>query len=137
VSLAGTSRRRGKRHPTIENGVVVGTGAAVLGPVTVGRNSRIGAGSVVVRSVPPDSTVVGIPGRVVEGEGVRRDPTAQAIDLDHGNLPDPVARGLAAMVEHVQRLEARIEALQSRLEELQENPGGSEAAPSSTTLRRA
>ncbi len=112
VSLAGTSHRRGKRHPTVEDGVVLGTGAAVLGPVTVGRNSRIGAGSVVVRSVPPDSTVVGIPGRVVEGQGVRRDPRQHLIDLDHADLPDPVARTIASLLERLQELEARIEQVQ-------------------------
>jgi serine O-acetyltransferase len=111
VSLAGTSRRKEKRHPTIEDGVVIGAGATVLGPVTVGRNSKIGAGSVVVRAVPPGCTVVGIPGRIVEGAGVRRDPSAHLIELDHADLPDPVARTISALVERVQQLEAKVEAL--------------------------
>jgi serine O-acetyltransferase len=113
VSLAGTSLRRGKRHPTIENGVVIGTGATVLGPVTVGRDSKIGAGSVVVRSVPPDSTVVGVPGRVVEGEGVRRDLEQHLVDLDHANLPDPIARTIATLLERLQALEARVDAVRA------------------------
>src|SRR3990170_166083 len=69
VSLAGTSLERGKRHPTVEDWVLIGAGAAVLGPITIGRHSRIGAGSVVVNSVPAHSTVVGIPGKVVKEEG--------------------------------------------------------------------
>src|SRR5574341_488444 len=70
VTLGGTSRSKEKRHPTVEDGVLVGVDATILGPVTIGRNSKVGAGAVVVNDVPPNSTVVGIPGRVVEGEGV-------------------------------------------------------------------
>ena len=113
VSLGGTSLVRGKRHPTIEDCVVVGADATVLGPVNVGRNSRIGAGSVVVDDVPANATVVGIPGRVVEGEGVRRDSDAGRISLDHGNLPDPVAHTLATLLERVRLLEDEIERLRS------------------------
>jgi serine O-acetyltransferase len=120
VSLAGTSLHKGKRHPTIEDCVVIGTGAAVLGPVTIGRSSKIGAGSVVVHSVPPNSTVVGIPGRVVEGQGVRRDPSLQLIELDHGDLPDPVARAIAILLEHVQKLEHKLDELASRQGVLEE-----------------
>lgn len=120
VSLAGTSRHRGKRHPTVEEGVLIGAGATILGPVTIGRNSRVGAGSVVIHSVPPNSTVVGIPGRVVEGEGVRRDPELRLIDLDHGDLPDPVARAIGVLLEHVQRLEERLEAMAARQGVLEE-----------------
>jgi serine O-acetyltransferase len=113
VSLGGTSLVRGKRHPTIEDCVVVGADATVLGPVNVGRGSRIGAGSVVVDDVPANATVVGIPGRVVEGEGVRRDSDAGRISLDHGNLPDPIAHTLATLLERVRLLEEEIERLRS------------------------
>ncbi|MFN9296082.1 MAG: serine O-acetyltransferase, partial [Acidobacteriota bacterium] len=83
VTLGGTGKDRGKRHPTLGNRVVVGTGAKVLGNITLGNNVKIGAGSVVVYSVPDDSTVVGIPGRVVRTRGQIAD------DLEHGKLPDP------------------------------------------------
>src|SRR5437773_9614451 len=81
VTLGGTSTHKGKRHPTIEDFVVITTGATVLGPVTVGHGSRIGAGSVVIHSVPPNSTVVGIPGRVVRGDGAHGG-NLELIDLD-------------------------------------------------------
>jgi len=111
VTLGGTSTQRGKRHPTIEDWVVVGTGATVLGPVTIGRHSRIGAGSVVVTAVPPHSTVVGIPGKIVRGEG-RHAPTGRPIiDLDHADLPDPIARAMGTILEHVERLENKVAAL--------------------------
>jgi serine O-acetyltransferase len=114
VTLGGISLRKEKRHPTVQDCVIIGAGATILGPVTIGRNSRIGSGSVVVNSVPPDSTVVGIPGRVVEGAGVQRDPEAQFIDLDHQRLPDPVAKAIGGLAEYVQRLEQRVNELSSR-----------------------
>ncbi len=111
VTLGGTSTHRGKRHPTIEDWVVIGTGAKILGPVIVGRHSRVGAGSVVVSSVPPHSTVVGIPGRVVQ-TGAKHAPTGEpVIDLDHADLPDPVQRALATVLEQVERLEKRVNEL--------------------------
>lgn len=114
VSLAGTSTERGKRHPTIEDWVLVGAGAAVIGPITVGRHSRIGAGSVVVNSVPAHSTVVGIPGKIVK-EGGRHQPSGKPIiDLDHANLPDPVTRALSTLLEHVEKLEHRLDEVTSR-----------------------
>ncbi|HEX9878918.1 MAG TPA: serine O-acetyltransferase [Candidatus Binatia bacterium] len=120
VTLGGISLRKEKRHPTVEDCVIIGAGATILGPVTIGRNSRIGSGSVVVNPVPPDSTVVGIPGRVVEGAGVHRDPGAQFIDLDHQRLPDPVAKAIAGLAEYVQRLEKRVNELSSRQGGLEE-----------------
>ena len=120
VTLGGISLRREKRHPTVEDCVIIGAGATVLGPVRVGRNSKIGSGSVVVSNVPPDSTVVGVPGRVVEGEGVHRDPEAHIIDLDHNRLPDPVAKAFSGLVEYVQKLEKRVEELNSRQGGLEE-----------------
>lgn len=114
VSLAGTSTERGKRHPTIEDWVVVGAGAKVLGPITVGRHSRIGAGSVVVYPVPAHSTVVGIPGKVVK-EGGKHQPSGRPIiALDHADLPDPVSRALTTLLDHVEKLEQRLEEVTSR-----------------------
>jgi len=114
VTLGGTSLSKGKRHPTIEDHVVVTTGATVLGPVTIGARSRIGAGSVVIHAVPPDATVVGIPGRVVRREGMPHAPGLELIDLDHGDLPDPVARAISVLLEHVEKLERRLEELSVR-----------------------
>jgi len=120
VTLGGTSLSKGKRHPTVEDWVIIGAGATVLGPVTIGHNSRIGSGSVVIDSVPPDCTVVGIPGKVVEGTGVHRDGVAQIIDLDHQRLPDPVAKAIGGLAEYVQRLEKRVNELSSRQGGLEE-----------------
>ncbi len=120
VTLGGTSLKKEKRHPTVEDCVIIGAGATVLGPVIVGRNSKIGSGSVVVNSVPPNSTVVGIPGRVVEGEGVHRDPVAHMIDLDHHRLPDPVAKAIGNLAEYVQKLEQQINELSTRQGGLEE-----------------
>ena len=114
VSLAGTSLERGKRHPTIEDWVVIGAGAAVLGPITIGRHSRIGAGSVVVHSVPAHSTVVGVPGKVVKEEGRHQPSGRPIIDLDHADLPDPVARALSTLLVHVERIERELEEVTSR-----------------------
>ena len=106
VVLGGTSQEKTKRHPTIESGAVIGTGAIVLGPITVGEGARIGAGSVVIKPVPAGATVVGVPGRIVEHN---RNAVAQ---LEHARLPDPVTeiiRSLAAELEEVKR---RLEALE-------------------------
>jgi serine O-acetyltransferase len=120
VTLGGTSLRKEKRHPTVEDWVVVGAGATVLGPVTIGHNSRIGSGSVVVNAVPPHSTVVGIPGRVVEGEIARHEAQAHIIDLDHARLPDPVAKAIGGLVDYIQKLEKRIDELHARQGGLEE-----------------
>ena len=113
VTLGGTSTHRGKRHPTIEDWVVVGTGAKVLGPVKIGRHSRVGAGSVVVTEVPPHSTVVGVPGKVVSTGGKHAPGGRPVIDLEHGDLPDPVSRALGAVLEKLDKLERRVEELKS------------------------
>jgi len=105
VTLGGTGKDRGKRHPTLGNRVVVGTGAKVLGNITLGNNVKIGAGSVVVYSVPDDSTVVGIPGRVVRTRGQIAD------DLEHGKLPDPQGQDLENMQQRVDQLESVIRTL--------------------------
>lgn len=120
VTLGGTSLRKEKRHPTVEDWVVIGAGATVLGPVTIGHNSRIGSGSVVVSSVPPHSTVVGIPGRVVEGEAARREAQARIIDLDHAHLPDPIAKAIGGLADYIQKLEKRVDELSARQGGLEE-----------------
>ena len=120
VTLGGTSTERIKRHPTIEDSVTIFSGAAVLGPVTVGRHSRVGAGSVLVTSVPPHSTVVGIPGKVVKVEA-RHTPAGKAIiDLNSADLPDPVQRALTSALEQVERLEKRINEVSARQGGLEE-----------------
>lgn len=106
VTLGGTGKEHGKRHPTIDDFVVVGVGATVLGDIRVGRGSRVGAGAVVISDVPPNCTVVGIPGRVVVREGRRVD----AIDLHHEDLPDPVIEMYRALQRRMDRLEARLAA---------------------------
>ena len=117
VTLGGTSTHRGKRHPTIEDSVTIFTGAKVLGPITVGRHSRIGAGSVLVTSVEPHSTVVGIPGKVVRTGGLKHTETGKpVIDLDSADLPDPVSRALGAVLEQVERLEKKVAELSAKSE---------------------
>jgi serine O-acetyltransferase len=111
VTLGGTGKERGKRHPTIEDGVVVAAGATVLGGITVGRNAKIGAGAVVIKPVPAGATVVGVPGRVVAMNGRRVLPVAP--DLNHGDLPDPVAAALRALAARLEELEDRLSAVES------------------------
>ncbi len=107
VTLGGTSLNKVKRHPTIEDHVVIGAGAKVLGAITIGANSRIGANAVVVRSTPPDSVVVGVPGQVVVREHKPHLPDEKA-DLEHGSLPDTIGETLAALIAHVNSLEQRV-----------------------------
>jgi len=113
VTLGGTSLKKEKRHPTVEDRVLVSTGAIVLGPVTLGTNSRVGAGSVVIHSVPPNATVVGIPGRVVKTD-MPQASGLELVDLDHGDLPDPVARAISVLLNHVERLEQKLDDLATR-----------------------
>lgn len=114
VTLGGTGKEKGKRHPTVEDNVVVGSGAKVLGSFTVGANSKIGAGSVVVSSVPPNCTVVGVPGRVVVKNGQRLIPGE--IDLNHDQLPDPMAQMLACMQNRIRILEEKLLSSDAELE---------------------
>lgn len=104
VTLGGTGKEHGKRHPTIEDFVVVGVGATVLGNIIIGRGSRVGAGAVVIADVPSNCTVVGVPGRVVVREGQRVD----AVDLHHEDLPDPVVEMYRSMSRRIDRLEKRL-----------------------------
>ena len=108
VVLGGTSLEKKKRHPTIGNHVVLGTGTTVLGPVSIGDSVRIGAGSVVIDSVPPGSTVVGVPGRVVKN-GMRTE-----TDLNHGTLPDPVVQAIQDLRKDITRLGQRLDTIEAK-----------------------
>jgi len=114
VTLGGTSLKREKRHPTLGNNVVVGAGAKIIGAFKIGDGSRIGAGSVVVREVPPNSVVVGVPGRVTYRDGQR---VAGGIDLDQTDLPDPVSKAIEQLVERIRGLEGELETVRKRIEE--------------------
>ena len=113
VTLGGTSWSQGKRHPTLESGVLVGAGAKILGPIKVGAGARVGANSVVVEEVPPGMTVVGIPARIVR-DNVKRKHSGGRIDLDHHLISDPVGEALSILIDRVSFLEARVNHLQGR-----------------------
>jgi serine O-acetyltransferase len=118
VTLGGTGKEKGKRHPTIGNNVVISTGAKVLGSFKVGDNVRIGAGSVVLKEVPPDCTVVGVPGRIVVKDGVNLNKNRiKEIDLQHNNLPDPVQEMLLCLQRQIHRLEEKVYQLEAELNE--------------------
>jgi len=102
ATLGGTGKDKGKRHPTIGDNVVISAGAKVLGPFTVGDNSRIGAGSVVLKEVPPNCTVVGVPGRIVVKDNVK---ITDGVDLEHGTLPDPISDELNSIRSKIEELE--------------------------------
>ncbi len=112
VTLGGTGKEKGKRHPTIGDDVMIAAGAKVLGSFKVGDRAKIGSGAVVLREVPPNSTVVGVPGRVVMQDGVR-----VGVDLEHGRVPDPVARMLECLQHKVMELESRLAELEGRADE--------------------
>lgn len=136
VTLGGTSWSKGKRHPTLEDGVIVGAGAKILGPFTVGAGAKIGSNAVVTKEVPPGATVVGIPGKIVK----RADPDVEeALDVDPArreaicqkfgfdaygvsqDMPDPVARSMQAMLDHMHAVDERIERMCSTLRKLDAN----------------
>jgi serine O-acetyltransferase len=124
VTLGGTSWNKGKRHPTIEDNVIVGAGAAILGPIRVGENSKIGSGSVVNKEVPPNSTVVGIPGRVVYREGnVYTDPTGVA------GTPDPEGKAIKCLTDQLMALEKRVDEMTRELESARETAPSARTAP--------
>jgi len=111
VTLGGTGKGFGKRHPTLRNGVFVGNNANVLGDITIGENSRVGAGSVVVRDVPPDSTVVGVPAHVVYQDGKR------VLITDPHEVSDPLSDIIIALADEVKQLSARVERLDGELQQ--------------------
>jgi serine O-acetyltransferase len=115
VTLGGVSWKPGKRHPTLEDGVLVGAGAKILGPITVGRGARIGANSVVIEDVPPGVTVVGIPGRIVRDTRERRKLAGGRIDLEHHLMPDPVGDAIGLLLDRIEFLEARLSHLQGEV----------------------
>lgn len=128
VTLGGTGKESGKRHPTLDDCVVVGVGAAVLGNITIGRGSKVGGGAVVIDNVPPNSTVVGIPGRVVVRAGER----IEAIDLHHEDLPDPVVEMFRHMSRRLDQLERRLEHDEGVADE-----NGSQPFPAASSSREA
>ncbi|MCC6202044.1 MAG: serine O-acetyltransferase [Gammaproteobacteria bacterium] len=122
VTLGGTSWNKGKRHPTLSDNVVVGAGAKVLGPITVGHGARIGSNAVVIKDVPPGATVVGVPGRVAGGADdarARREQTARQIGFDaYGttrDMPDPIANAIGQLLDHIQAVEDRLARIQELL----------------------
>jgi serine O-acetyltransferase len=132
VTLGGTGKDTGKRHPTIEDWVVIGVGATVLGNITIGRGTRVGGGAVVVNDVPPDCTVVGVPGRVVVREGAR----VEAIDLHHEDLPDPVIEMFRCIQHRIDRIDARLtrdEAVIAEGPARPDGPSSEDAVPSGPT----
>tara|TARA_B100000214_G_scaffold303730_1_gene234449 strand:- start:1202 stop:1942 length:741 start_codon:yes stop_codon:yes gene_type:complete len=129
VTLGGTGKESGKRHPTLESNVVVGAGAKVLGGICVGTNTRIGAGSVVVKNVDANSTVVGIPGRIVHQSGVKINPLA------HSALPDTEANVLRNLMERIDQLENDILSLQNLIVNVQTNKKAEQVIGESQSLR--
>ncbi|MGV3487041.1 MAG: serine O-acetyltransferase [Tuberibacillus sp.] len=115
VTLGGTGKEKGKRHPTIKDNVLIASGAKVLGSITIGENSKIGAGSVVLNDVPANSTVVGIPGKVVRQNGVK-----MPRDLNHRDLPDPVEDKCRSLEADIALLKGEIARLQNEIKELKE-----------------
>jgi len=110
VTLGGTGKDKGKRHPTLGNNVMVGCGAKILGPFTVGDNSKIAAGAVVLSEVPQNSTCVGVPARITKVEGVK------VQDMDQVSIPDPVSSQICTLSVHISKLEKQIKELQDRAE---------------------
>ena len=114
VTLGGTGKEQGKRHPTLEDNVMVSAGAKVLGSFTIGENSKIGAGSVVLGPVPPNCTVVGIPGRIVKKDSIR----IPRNDLDQVNLPDPVLDAISELQAENRKLREELDIIKRKQEEL-------------------
>ncbi len=111
VTLGGTGKETGKRHPTLRDGVIVGTGARVLGPLEIGEGAKVGAGAIVIRDVPPNSTVVGNPGRTVVLDGQRV--PHQRPDIEHTRLPDPMAEAMVRLVRRLDELEQELDDLRT------------------------
>jgi serine O-acetyltransferase len=119
VTLGGTGKEEGKRHPTLRHGVFVGNNANILGNITIGENSRVGAGSVVVRDVPPDSTVVGVPAHIVYQAGKR------VLITDPHDINDPLSDVIIALADEVKRLKTRLEKLDGEFQQVRQEPASS------------
>jgi serine O-acetyltransferase len=123
VTLGGTTWQKGKRHPTLHNGVVIGAGAKVLGPIEIGQGARIGSNSVVLKSVPPGVTIVGIPGHIVDSKAKKSTPGRDAIASKMGfdaygataDMPDPIANAINRMLDHIHVLDEQIETMKKAL----------------------
>lgn len=111
VVLGGTTLEKKKRHPTIGNRVIIGSNSTVLGAITIGDGARIGSGSVVIKSVPPGATVVGVPGRIIETPT----PEKEELDFEHGNLPDPLSDIMKMLLQLHQKLEERVKRLENQI----------------------
>ena len=127
VTLGGTTWEKGKRHPTLEDNVVVGAGAKILGPITVGAGARIGCNAVVVKDIPPGSTVVGVPGHVVvkkdtNNQDANREAMAKKIGFDayaeRKDMPDPIQNALDSILDHMHKSDEELEVLRKKLDEL-------------------
>jgi len=130
VTLGGTTWQKGKRHPTLKNNVIIGAGAKVLGPITLGEGSRVGSNAVVVKDVPPGATVVGIPGHVVvrkkpEDKSAQREAMAKKIGFDaYGaskDMPDPIQNAIDTMLDHMHKVDEELEELRRRIREKDRN----------------
>lgn len=117
ATLGGTGKEKGKRHPTIEDNVVISAGAKVLGPFRVGKNSKIGAGAVVLKEVPENCTVVGVPGRIVIKDNIKFKINLDDIDLDQVRLPDPLGQEIKCMKARIKKLENYVSKLEGRDED--------------------
>ena len=134
VTLGGTSWAKEKRHPTLGDNVIIGSGAKVLGPFTVGSGSKIGSNSVVVKEVPPNSTVVGVPGRMVISEGKK---VEEKLDLSHDKLPDPEAKAISCLFDQLRTLERKVKDLSDQLNEVRSCGASDEAAENADKRKKA
>ncbi|HLE67974.1 MAG TPA: serine O-acetyltransferase [Burkholderiales bacterium] len=137
VTLGGTSWDKGKRHPTLGNGVVIGAGAKILGPITVGDGAKIGSNAVVVKNVPAGATVVGVPGRIVEELVSPHQAARFAAYAVVQNQDDPYAKAIQTLVEHSKELEQAVTVLSGKLQRLEEEVGKRDAERSKTDPLRA
>jgi len=134
VTLGGTSWAKEKRHPTLGDNVIIGSGAKVLGPFTVGSGSKIGSNSVVVKEVPPNSTVVGVPGRMVISEGKK---VEEKLDLSHDKLPDPEAKAISCLFDQIRALERKVKDLSDQLNEVRSSGAGDEEVENADNRKKA
>ena len=128
VTLGGTTWAKEKRHPTLRDNVVIGSGAKILGPFEVGANAKVGSNSVVVKEVPENATVVGIPGKIVVAADKKE--KAEKADLEHGQLPDPQAKAIECLFDQIRSLEGQVKALTEEQEQLRAQLSESDIAES-------